>query len=213
MFLFRLKVAFDIPDDYEHFWGFFDIISEPTNRATTLTFRHTIKRIQEDFYSSEIPSLVLLEEDYKMIYAGIYFRAFSPFFETYNEMLGWMETFGFIELWRRRAEYNLQSKSEEIGPQVLTMDHLRVGFLACLIPLTISAFAFFVELFVGLLKHIGKEFERRKWAQIKRQKFIAQKARKNLAIKRKHRRRIPAVPKTTQRKRKLLKAKESYYFF
>ena len=73
------------------------------------------------------------------------FKNFSPFFETYNEIKGWLESNGMMEKFRQN---NITSRREpeELGPQVLTMDHLRLGFLACLIVAAVSVAAFIGEL-------------------------------------------------------------------
>ena len=114
-----------------------------------MTWKDTKEFIQDKVYHTGKTSLVILEEDYKMMYDGYVFKNFSPYFETFNEMLGWMESFGFMAFWRRNFIYSLHSRSEEIGPQVLTMDHLRVGFFVCLVPLGFSVFAFIIELIVS----------------------------------------------------------------
>ena len=72
---------------------------------------------------------------------------YSPFLETYNEMLGWMEAFGFMANWREYYRNSIPIIIEELGPQILTMDHLRIGFLACCIPLVCSIAVFIGELF------------------------------------------------------------------
>ena len=141
-----MTVVFDIPTDLEESWKYFNVVVEPSNRATVLTHRQTINEIEIVDYRSGKTSLVLINEDYKMIYSAIMFKAFNPFIETCMEILGWMEAFGFMELWRREWIYLPSINSEDVGPQVLTMDHLRVGFLACCIPLILSVAAFIAEL-------------------------------------------------------------------
>ena len=66
-----------------------------------LACRKNIEEIETGEYRSGKTSFVFLEEDYKMIYSGIIFKDFSPFLETYNEIIGWMEAYGFMEGWRR----------------------------------------------------------------------------------------------------------------
>ena len=143
-----MKLVFDIPNaTVGGNWVYYDVIAEPANRGTMLGIRNTNRNIQGHFYRSGETSLVLLEEDFKMIQSGVVFKKFSPFLETYNEMLGWMEAFGFIEFWRQKYVYfSSMSKVEDIGPQVLTMDHLRIGFLACVIPLGLAVLIFIAEL-------------------------------------------------------------------
>ena len=141
-----MKIVFDIPLTVVDFEEFFNVVSEPANRATILTFKYTIKFIEAEKFRSGSTSLVLLEENYKMLPSGIIFKTFSPYFEIYNEMLAWLESNGLMEHWRRKFQFYSSSLPEDIGPQVLTMDHLRVGFLACLIPLFLSVIVFIGEL-------------------------------------------------------------------
>ena len=87
----------------------------------------------------------MLEENYKTLHYGIVFKEFSPFFETYNELKGWLESNGWMEKFRQ--EYKMLTiEPEELGPQVLTMDHLKLGFLACLIVAAVSVAAFVSKL-------------------------------------------------------------------
>ena len=141
-----LKLVYDIEDSYNDYWNYFVAVAEPSNCATMVAFKWKINFI-EDYYSGRKTSLVLLEEDYKKFYRGVVFKKFSPFLETYNEMPAWMQAFGFMEVWKRNFVYDfVKYKIEEIGPQVLTMDHLRIGFIACLVPLVVSAIVFFAEI-------------------------------------------------------------------
>ena len=122
-----------------------ELISEPSNHATTLVPRNVIDDIQRHSYRSGITSLQILEEDYITLRIGLFFDEFSPFFEVYNEVQFWLESNGVMEKWRRDITLR-KSKQEELGPQVLTMDHLAIGFLACLIPAILSVVAFVGEL-------------------------------------------------------------------
>ena len=109
-----------------------------------MTFKTTIQMVQED-YRSGTSSLILLDEDYKTVPSGIIFKNFSPYLEIYNEMLGWLESNGLTKHWAQEFYGYTLKKVEDIGPQVLTMDHLKIGFVACIIPLVLSAFIFVAE--------------------------------------------------------------------
>ena len=87
----------------------------------------------------------MLEENYKTLDSAIVFKEYSPFFETCNEIKGSLESNGIMEKFRQNNKI-LRIEPEELGPQVLTMDHLRLGFLACLIVAAVSVAAFFGEL-------------------------------------------------------------------
>ena len=73
------------------------------------------------------------------------FKKFSPYFETFNDVKIWFESNGIMEKWRQDTR-DLSIKPDELGPQILTMDHLKIGFLACLVPLVISIAIFVAEI-------------------------------------------------------------------
>lgn len=70
--------------------------------------------------------------------------------EEYNEIIRRLRDSGIINFW-----YELfirkNEKVEAFGPEVLTLDQLRVGFIACLIPLSMSFVAFVCELIINRL--------------------------------------------------------------
>ena len=140
-----MKLVYDIKGDELESFKFLDVISEPSNRACKMAFSHTIQQINTDVYRSGETSLVLLDEVYVTFPVVLLFKDYSPYLETYNEMLGWMESNGLIGLWRQyKMGYSVR-KSEDIGPQVLTLDHLKIGFLACLISINFCIAAFIGE--------------------------------------------------------------------
>ena len=124
---------------------FFDIISEPSNRAATSVESFMIELVQHNVYCKGTTSLQFLDEPYKMLYSGIDFIESSPFLKAFDEMLIKMEANGMMDYWRQHRSFST-TKIEEIGPQVLTMDHLKFGFLACCIPMALAVIAFIGEL-------------------------------------------------------------------
>ena len=124
---------------------FLDSVSEPSNRAAVPSLSGVIKELQHKMYRSGTTSMQLLDEPYKSIYKGIVFKSWTPLLETFNKMLAKMEANGMMAHWRQFQEFST-TKLEEIGPQVLTMDHLELGFLACCIPIVLAAIAFIGEL-------------------------------------------------------------------
>ena len=56
-------------------------------------------------------------------------------------MIAKMEANGLMERWRKLQSFS-NTKVEDIGPQILTMDHLRLGFLACCIFMVLAIIAF-----------------------------------------------------------------------
>ena len=104
-----------------------------------------IERIQHQFYCSGTTSLNIMDEAYKTAYAGVPYKKLSPYVEVFNEILAKMEPNGMMEYWRRFKSFST-TKIEQIGPQVLTLDHLKIGFLACCIPMVLAVIAFIGEL-------------------------------------------------------------------
>ena len=104
-----------------------------------------IEEIQQNKYRSGTTSMKYLDQCYTMVYVGVAFKKLSPIMKIFNERLAMMESNGFMENWRRFDSY-ATTKIEKIGPQVLKMDHLQIGFLACCIPLVLGVVVLFSEL-------------------------------------------------------------------
>lgn len=78
------------------------------------------------------------------------FADFSPFYEILDGESLRMFAGGILQL---ALHFKVNSKGkkkveEEIDPQVLSMDHLEIGCVFCLIPLSIGALAFLVEFLI-----------------------------------------------------------------
>lgn len=130
--------------DPQECFKYFDIVSESSNRATTEHGAGFIVYI-ESLYREGLSSLLLLEENYKLVSKGINFHRYSPYLEIYNEMLGWVNAYGLMNRWWNSGK--TKNVITDIGPQVLTLDHLGIGFLACCIPIILSFAAYLVNWF------------------------------------------------------------------
>ena len=131
--------------DNSNYTSYLETISEPSNRAAITSLSKIIESIEGNKYRSGTSSMHLLDQPYKTIYGGIVFKKWSSFLETFNEMVAKMEPNGLMEHWKRFLSFST-TKTAEIGPQVLTMDHLTLGFLACCLPLVLAFIAFIGEL-------------------------------------------------------------------
>ena len=151
-----MKLVYDIEGGEFGFFKFIDVISEPSNRACIMAYSDSIRQINLYVYRSGEASLVLLDEVYKTFPMALLFKDYSPYLETYNEMLGWMESNGLIGLWRQYYMEYSDRELDDIGPQKLTMDHLKFGFLACLISISFCIAAFIGEV---LLPKVTKNCE------------------------------------------------------
>lgn len=132
-----------------------DIASEPANKATTLMSPYFLSYVNAKSYRSGFSSIEMLggEQVYSLPMA-VMFPYFSPLFEAFNEKISLMLSNGLIDYWRYKlfSGERLKIKFDEIGPQVLTMDHLAIGFLFCLLPMTLSILAFVGEIVVFQVK-------------------------------------------------------------
>lgn len=131
-----------------------DIVAEPANRGTTLTYPYLLLSINNNKFRSGQSSLTLLEESYVVTGFSLAFWPFSPFFETFNERILDLLSNGIIDHWFGEFENAQGFKRKvtvDIGPQVLTMEHLEIGFIFCLVAATFSVIAFMCEHFVAKL--------------------------------------------------------------
>lgn len=131
-----------------------EIIVEPTNKATIVLFPGLLFQAFNTEYRSGCSSLIVLDETIRLSFMGIEFKPFSPFFEAFTEQIDWMIAAGLTQLWYSNLinPKNLKRTEEEIGPQILTMEHLAVAFKVCLAPLILSVFVFAVEVSITRIK-------------------------------------------------------------
>lgn len=123
-------------------------IAETSNKGVSQTLEFYYKMIEGSKYRSGVSSLFALNEILISIPTGIGFKQFSPFFEVFNEKIGQLIATGIMNKWDNKS---YPKKIDDIGPQVLTVDHLRLGFMACLIPLGLATIFFFMEIFVSAM--------------------------------------------------------------
>lgn len=90
------------------------------------------------------------------ITCGYGFKPFSPFYETFKDMFGQLVTLGFSSSMELQLPLppNKRTEDLEIGPQILTMDHLGLGFIACLIFMGLATVVFFMEVTVNYLNKL-----------------------------------------------------------
>lgn len=126
----------------------YHIIAEPANKATMLGIPKVLSLIHNVHYRKGVSSIIILEEKFRMVSMGMAFKDHSPFYKVVNDKIRQMLAGGLINYWiEANANFKGTLKTEnDIGPQVLTMDHLEIGFKVCAIPLVLSTFAFIGEI-------------------------------------------------------------------
>lgn len=141
-----LKVVRTI--DYEEAYK---ITVEPENKAVAQTTDGYLTTRLHKKYRGGVSSLHALNEIVQVIPGGCGFKRFSPFFKTFNEFIGIYIAAGLSTSIEKMFAPEIQTKADDIGPQVLTMEHLALGFIACLIPLALATAIFLIELSVNSL--------------------------------------------------------------
>lgn len=137
----------------------YNMVVEPEAKTTVIGSVKILWIINNIRLRTGQSSILLLKETFRNLFIGLTFKDFSPFYEMLDVKIGEMNAAGLIGLWWTREFQNNDRKRtvEDIGPQVLTMDHLEIGFMICLVPLTFSVIAFFAELLIKYLKILFKK--------------------------------------------------------
>lgn len=136
-----------------------EIVSEPANKAFTSYFDWLISTVN-NHYRSGTTSLRWLNEPVAMSINSLAFKRRSPFYESFNTVVDRIMSNGVNSKWIRDfiSPNNSYRKpiDDAIGPQVLTMDDLSIGFQFCCIPLVLSVIVFLIELAVYWSKRLKK---------------------------------------------------------
>lgn len=95
----------------------------------------------------------MIDETFKFRISTLMYKIHCPFREIMDEKLIQLLESGIMHKWIGTPSPPIV---EKIGPQVLTMEHLEIGFIACFVPLILSIIAFLTEvrrrLVGGLIK-------------------------------------------------------------
>lgn len=121
---------------------------EPTQKSVLLLPEYVLSFTTRQYRSGESSFHALYEAEGTHHVTAV-FRSFFPFLEEFNEVIGNTVSFGFNWLQQESFEKHAQ---ESVEHQVLTMDHLEVAFIACLIPLVMSIIAFIAEVSIHAVK-------------------------------------------------------------
>lgn len=130
-----------------------DSVAEPENKLTMVIPSRIILSINNHFRSG-FSSLLFVDENFQSFFFGFAFRRFSPYLQIMDEKMIELIEAGFIQHWMEWKLRSGKTTAEEIGPQVLTMEHLKPSFVICLIPIIISGVAFLVEIGEGWVMKI-----------------------------------------------------------
>jgi len=131
-------------------------------------------KMLESLYRNGKSSLKIIPKPITIFPVAIPFKNFSPLYVEFNEKIDQMISSGIIDnIFRKIYDKKPPTrKVEEIGPQVLTLNHLEICFYAFLTPLLASVTVFFVEIMIGIfrinLRKIVMFFVLKSYMKIKR---------------------------------------------
>lgn len=118
-------------------------------------------------YRSGIPSLRPINQKLGSIFRSLGFPPGSPFLEVFNDLILKLQSAGIIDHWIKNFYVSKLNIVDEIGPQVLTMDQLEIGFLVCIVPMSFALAAFLFEIRGRILAQL------RQFLTFIKKKFIA----------------------------------------
>lgn len=124
-----------------------DAVAEIDSNVALMEIDETMNFIQNS-YRSGFSSVQMLKEPIRSVFTGLNFRQFSPFYEILNEKILRLFAGGILQyVWNCRINpKGIKQLVEKIGPQVLTMDHIGIGFIFCSVSLSVAIIAFVVEI-------------------------------------------------------------------
>jgi hypothetical protein len=132
-------------------------VAEPANKMAVFEFLSkflTIHNNHREYYRSGVSSIKILDERIETNFQVFFFMPSNPFFDYFNQIIAELAAGGFLIYWRM-LEINpkgIERKIDVIGPQVLTMDHLMIGFQICLFACAIGATTFVFEVAIKCFK-------------------------------------------------------------
>lgn len=126
-----------------------DVAAEPSNKILDIMVDIIASRIETLHYRTGHHSLHILDESISNVFTSFIFDNFNPFYELFNNIILQMHSTGFTQQSRQKsARYGPTDSKvvDDVGPQVLTMDHLGVAFIACALPLVLAVIVFVGEI-------------------------------------------------------------------
>ena len=128
------------------------LVAEPENKLYGEYSPESFRVFWYNSTRSGSPSIKFLEDSRtSFFYYAVAMYNYDPWFNEFNKKLLHIVNFGFNDdtLQRRRSN----RPDDEIPPLMLTMDHLRVGFLLCCIPTVLGLISFAVEIVIPKIEN------------------------------------------------------------
>lgn len=132
-----------------------NIVAEPQNKITRFSVPRHLKHINADFRSG-ISSIHFIDKGIAPAIAGVSFRPYHILTSTFKERISRLFEAGFDRFWFQKNRDSISS--EETKPEVLTLDHLEIGFISCAVILAIGVAIFVLEIFHQRVKRVYQKF-------------------------------------------------------
>jgi hypothetical protein len=207
----RFRVTFITPGN-KTFIKLLELVVEPANKIAFVAGESILPHTHSSFYRSGISSLKILQEPIRSTSLAVAVRPSFPFFDVINQMLSKLAAGGILSYWQDLTinPKSFKMKIEEIGPQILTLEHLMIGFQICLAALTFGVIAFGLEIgvkFISKTKYfaINKLMNVETVQKSKKKPETKLKSRKREAPKFKKQARINPIHDLQQIQKKLKK--------
>lgn len=138
-----------------------DIIAEPKNERTLIITHKFLNILEKYRYRSGKPSFSFLNDKEAEVLIAFAMTPFDPFFEEFDEKIQRLIEAGVCPYRLNGDIIPIDGKNElydeEVPPLVLSMDDLGIGFIVCLIPLTLSIFVFMIEIAIPRIRILAHE--------------------------------------------------------
>lgn len=139
----------------------YEIFVEPENKLVQVQPLRFLSAFEQDYLREGKMSLKLLNEEIGSNYIAYPMKPFSPFYEEVKKNIQALLANGRLEE-QTKTKYNTNhfkyqhdTINDSVPALVLSLDDLGIGFMICLIPLTLSLVAFVSELAVPRVKALA----------------------------------------------------------
>lgn len=137
---------------------YFAVVAEPENKFVLLLCEGVASVFEEKHLREGKMSLKFLDEQLRTQAIVFSIKKFSPFFEEFKNQIQMLNEAGKFSY---TTGHNFKSQHEQIDAGVpalvLNMEDLGIGFLVCLVPMTLSVVAFVCELVVPRIQTFMRE--------------------------------------------------------
>lgn len=135
-------------------------MAEPENKLTVQATVEFILKFQQEVYRfGGKMSLRFLEEARKSEFVTFTMENFSPFFEEYAKQIKLLIEAGInpakTDLRKTLNFFRTRNLERDLPELVLSLENLSIGFLVCLVPLSLSFVVFLCELAVPKTKSLA----------------------------------------------------------